>query len=611
MIHIGKKILVIVLLTSTVLLNHTAGSAPAHADTVSVSEISRHVYFLASEALEGRRAGTPETRKAAEYIAKRFSEYGLLPSPDAVSPSPDPNAYFQPFEFVSGVERGENNHLTVTRTDGTVELELGKDFQPLPFSGTGSITGSVVFGGFGISAPGEGYDDYAEIDLSGKMVMVLQGSPDETDPHGTLGQFATPRNKTIAAREAGAAGLLLVTRPDEGETALMRLRVDRSPATSGLPAINITPHTADLLLEGTGMTVETLYNNLVEMKKANSFDIDKISLSIQTDLLPVISHCNNVIGFLPGIDPSLADEVIIIGAHYDHLGWGGDGSLVPDEEAIHHGADDNASGTAGILELARINSTDGRPPKRSLLFIAFSAEEIGLIGSQHYVQNPYLPNDSTVAMINLDMIGRLTNDELTIFGVGTSPIWEEIIPEPEEYKLLEVRTNQDGFGPSDHASFYAQNIPVLFFHTGLHGDYHRPSDTAEKINYNGMATIISYVDNIVRRLDRSDERPAFTRAESPRPQGVMRGIRVYVGTMPDYVGESGGMRVTGVRNESPAERAGIITGDVIIKFGGKTIENVYDYTFALGEFNPGDIVEVVVKRDGEEMIIELELGARN
>jgi aminopeptidase YwaD len=611
MIHNGKMILVFVLLINTVLLSHATGGVPAPADTVSVSEISRHVYFLASEALEGRRAGTPEARKAAEYIANRFSEYGLLPSPDAVSPSPDPNAYFQPFEFVSGIERGKNNHLTVTRDDGTVDLELEKDFQPLPFSATGSITGSVVFGGFGISAPGEGYDDYADIDLSGKIVLVFQGSPDENDPHGTLSQFATPRNKTIAAREAGAAGLLLITRPDEGDTTLMRLRVDRSPATSGLPAINIIPHTADLLLEGTGKTSEILYANLVETKKGNSFDINGITLSIQTDLLPVISECNNVIGFLPGSDPDLAGEVVIIGAHYDHLGWGGDGSLVPDEQAIHHGADDNASGTAGILELARIYSAKGTPPKRSLLFIAFSAEEIGLIGSQHYVQNPYLPKDSTIAMINLDMIGRLTNNELTIFGVGTSPIWEEIIPEPEEYNLLEVRTNPDGFGPSDHASFYAQNIPVLFFHTGLHGDYHRPSDTAEKINYDGMATIVSYVYDIVRRVDRFDERPAFVRAESPRPRGAMRGIRVYVGTMPDYVGESGGMRVTGVRSESPAEKAGILTGDVIIKFGGKTIENIYDYTYALGEFNPGDIVEVIVKRDGEEMIVELELGTRN
>ncbi len=599
----------IFLIITTVLFLYSVDTETYRNDSITKTELSKHVYHLASDELEGRRAGTEGALKAAHYIANEFISYGLLPHPDAdhISHWED---YLQPFEFGAGVEMGEDNNLSLTIADESMDFEAGKDFQTLPFSSADSVAGEIIFAGFGISAKDENYDDYDGVSLEGKIALIFQGSPDIQDPHGILNRFATPRYKTIAAREAGASGLIIISQPGDEETQLMRLGTDRNPASSGLPVINITTQVADKLLENSGYTSSSLYNKLLESRSPNSFNLNNIQASIQTDLHPITAVCNNVIGYLPGNHPDKKNEVVVIGAHYDHLGRGGQGSMAPNEEAIHYGADDNASGTAGLLELAQKFAAHGTKPDRSMLFIAFGAEEIGLIGSNYYVENPYTPNERTTAMINLDMIGNLRNRELIIFGVGSSPVWESLIESVPGYENFEIRTNPDGLGPSDHASFYRKDIPVLFFHTGLHGDYHRPSDTADKINYEGLEQIAEYVYHIASSLATYDDVIAFTRTDSTRPTGTMRGVRVYVGTMPDLVGESGGMGVTDVRKDSPADKAGIRSGDIIIKFGDKSIENVYDYTYALGDFSPGDIVTVVVLRDNEELALELELGTR-
>jgi len=578
-------------------------------DSITSKELSQHVHFLASEELEGRRAGSPESYRAAQYVAEEFISYGLFPHPDATDIA-GYRDYLQEFDFSSGVEYGDDNTLKIIVDDTERTYIRDEKFITLPFSSSASVSGDLVFAGFGISASSDNYDDYADIYLEGKIALIFQGSPDIQDPHGVLNQYATPRNKTFAAREAGAKALIIITQPDEGESALMNLRSDRNPARSGLPVINITPAVADELLRASGYHSNELYEKLLENREPNSFVLNGISASIETDVYTVSSTDNNVIGFLPGNHPEKKNEVVIIGAHYDHLGWGGQGSMSPNEHVIHHGADDNASGTAGMLELAQRFAAHRDEIDRSMLFIAFGAEELGLIGSQYYVENPLIPIEQTTAMINLDMIGRMDNDQLTIFGVGTSPIWDSMIERSSLYDSFTVRTNPDGMGPSDHASFYRNDIPVLFFHTGLHGDYHRPSDTADKINYEGMERIVQFVYDIAYKLATYDDQIAFTRAESPRPQGTMGNIRVYVGTMPDYVGESGGMAVTEVRNNSPAEKAGIRSGDVIIKLGDKSIENVYDYTYALSDYSPGDVVDVIIKRDDEEITLELEFGSR-
>jgi Zn-dependent M28 family amino/carboxypeptidase len=349
-----------------------------------------------------------------------------------------------------------------------------------------------------------------------------------------------------------------------------------------------------------------------------------------------------VIGILPGSDPKLKDEAIVIGAHYDHLGRGGAGSLAQREGEIHHGADDNASGTAGLLELARILSTQTPKPRRTIVFIAFSGEEEGLIGSNYYVNHPVVPLANTVTMINLDMVGRLNDKKLAIGGVGTAQEWRSMLeaenlvqsatvslnapaiePGPsaanmpivvgangrpvvtlDPTKHFSLTLNEDGYGPSDHSSFYAKQIPVLFFWTGTHADYHKPSDTAEKINYEGLARITSFVANIVRDIDKSDKRPTYTVAKVAAT-GRSTGFRVYLGTIPNYADSSDGMLLDGVRDGSPAAKAGLKAGDKIVKMAGKDVKNVYDYTYALGEMKGGEEYEVEIVRAGTRMTLKL------
>jgi aminopeptidase YwaD len=595
----------IVLITALSLL--AFGQTEIRRAEITKEELSKHVFFLASEKLEGRRAGTPEAEKAALYIAREFMEYGLLPAPEWESTSVDPADFFQEFEFTSGIRTGERNRLIVGTEAEEISFTYDTDYKTLPFSSSTSTSGPVIFAGFGISAPQDNYDDYADVDINGSIVLVFEGSPDQNDPHGVLNQYSNNRNKAIAAREAGARALMIITAPEPSDSSkLLTLRIDRSFGSVGIPVVNLNVHSVNRILAN----CSEIYNKLIEEKQPKSLRLNNINAFIETELHTITSSCNNVIGYLAGNNPNQNDGVIIIGAHYDHLGWGGEGSMVPDETAIHYGADDNASGTAGLLELAQAFAADRELLDRSMLFIAFSAEELGLIGSKYYVDNPIIPLENSVSMINLDMIGRMRNNELNIFGIGTSPVWDSLITSQPSYDTFTIRTNPDGMGPSDHASFYTKDIPVLFFHSGLHENYHRPSDTADRISYDEMERIVRFVYEVISDLNTQDEKPQFVKVETPRPTGTMRGIRVYVGTMPDYVGESGGLKITGVREGSPAALAGIQKDDVIINFGGITIENVYDYTYALGEFSPGDIIDVIIKREGEEKTVKVHLESR-
>jgi Zn-dependent M28 family amino/carboxypeptidase len=356
--------------------------------------------------------------------------------------------------------------------------------------------------------------------------------------------------------------------------------------------------------------------------------IKELSISLTVTVNRIESPSFNVVGVLPGSDPKLKNEAIVIGAHYDHLGLGGEGSLAPREGEIHHGADDNASGTAGVLELARM-FTQGAKPRRTIVFIAFSGEEEGLIGSNYYVNHPVVPLANTVAMINMDMIGRLKDQKLSIGGVGTAQEWKDEIKRTQD-SLTAPQTipasagnhssgssaspfaltlNEDGYGPSDHSSFYSKQIPVLFFWTGTHNDYHKPSDTAEKINYPGEARIISFVANIIRDIDKNDKRPMYTVAKS-ESQGRSTGFRVYLGTIPNYADSNDGLLLDGVRDDSPAAKAGIKAGDKIVKMAGRDVKNVYDYTYALGEMKAGEEYEVELMRGGQRITLKIRPEAR-
>jgi membrane-associated protease RseP (regulator of RpoE activity) len=325
-----------------------------------------------------------------------------------------------------------------------------------------------------------------------------------------------------------------------------------------------------------------------------------------------------VVAVLPGSDAQLASEFVIIGAHYDHLGLGGPESLAANPEGqIHHGADDNASGTSGLIELARVLATEHDKIKRSIMFIAFTGEELGLLGSGAYTKNPVVPLASTVAMLNMDMIGRLRKGSLFVGGVGTSPAWKSLLQRLNSLAAVpataagngsgsrfQLSYGEEGFGPSDHQSFYVRDIPVLFFFTGTHEDYHKPSDTEDKLNAEGLKQVAEFVRDIAVSVANEPQRIAFTKVNvEQRPTG--RGFRVYLGTVPNYSDQSDGMKLDGVRPESPAEKAGLRAGDLVVKFGKTPIKNVYDYTYALGELRGGEEVEVVIRRDGKEMTIKI------
>jgi membrane-associated protease RseP (regulator of RpoE activity) len=312
----------------------------------------------------------------------------------------------------------------------------------------------------------------------------------------------------------------------------------------------------------------------------------------------------------------LKSDYVIIGAHYDHLGLGGPESLAANPEGqIHHGADDNASGTSALLELARVIRSDRANLKRSVVFMAFSAEELGLLGSSAYTRNPLVPLASTVAMLNMDMVGRLHDRSLFVGGVGTSPVWKPLLdklngegksPETGSGSRFQLGTGQDGFGPSDHQSFYVKDIPVLFFFTGSHEDYHKPTDTADKINAEGTRQIAELVREIAIQVAGEPERIAFTKVKTETSnQGRRGGFRVYLGTVPSYAEQSDGLKLDGVRPASPAEKAGLKAGDTIIKISTFTIKNVYDYTAALGELKADEAIDVVIRRDGKEMTLKL------
>jgi Zn-dependent M28 family amino/carboxypeptidase len=354
--------------------------------------------------------------------------------------------------------------------------------------------------------------------------------------------------------------------------------------------------------------------------------LKNVSAAFQTDVIRINGKSANVAGLIEGADPTLKSEYVVIGAHYDHLGLGGPESLAANPEGqIHHGADDNASGTAAVLELARVFSAQRSKLKRSVVLVAFCGEELGLLGSAAFLKESAIPVSSVVAMLNMDMVGRLRDRSLFVGGVGTSPIWKPLLEklnggEPAQASgsptgsgsphgvtatgRFQLSFGQDGFGPSDHQSFYVRDIPVLFFFTGTHDDYHKPSDTADKINTDGIRQIAELVGEIAMAVGNEPQRIAFTKVKTEaRPTG--RGFRVYLGTVPNYSDQSDGMKLDGVRPGSPAEKAGLLAGDFILKLGKTPIKNVYDYTYALGELRAGEEIEVVIKREGRETTLKI------
>jgi hypothetical protein len=573
---------------------------------ITVEELKQHVKYLASDELEGRKSGSKGNEIAARYIADQFKSYGLLPAGDN-------QTYFQNFNFVSDIRMGQNNLLAISIGEKKFLLAPDVDYRPMAFSSDTSISGSLAFVGYGISADTLHYNDYENIDVKGKVVIILRYSPDGKDQASPFSDYTAFRKKIMIARDKGALGVIFVNGPvDTTKDVLQPLQQERGFGNAGIAAIQMKQDAAQLIFEAAGKDLKTVQSEIDKDKKPHSFDFANASVQLQTNIEKIYSNTANVIGYLPG--SKLKDEYIVIGAHFDHLGLGGQGSgsLLPDTTAVHNGADDNASGAAGLLEVAQYVSARGHELNRTYIFTAFTGEELGLLGSAHYVKNPVFPLEKTGAMINMDMIGRLKDSALTVQGIGTSPIWKDIVSQENIDSTFKLKLGQDGFGSSDHASFTSKEIPVLFFFTGLHSDYHKPSDDWDLINYEGEKLVTDYVVRVIKSLDTLSEKPIYTKVEMTASQreGAQRGFRVSFGIMPDFGEDAQGMKISGTRANSPAEKAGLKSGDIIIKFGGKDIKNIYDLTYLLGEHKPGDEVEVIVLRGQDEITMKAKLEAR-
>ena len=677
-------LLVVVLLASSVF----AQQATTVKTSPDAERLRAHVTYLASGKLDGRRTGTPGAELAARYIAAEFERLGLRSGGNSVtrggSVIAKAPAYMQPFPYVAGVELGKNNAMNFFSLAGgaaaanaaSLDLRLREDWMPLGWSANGRAEKMpVTFVGYGISAADLQHDDYAGVDVRGHVALMLAGTPDGDNPHSQFARYAELRSKAAAARDRGAKALVIVSGEENFQNErLARLRYDHGGGDAGLPIVVISRQAGRRIFEVAG--VATAFDKTAKPADASahsghaesaaseishaqtslsrrpaSAPLPNVALSITVDTLRRERPAHNVVGVLEGSDPNLKNESIVIGAHYDHLGRGGQGSLAAREGEIHHGADDNASGTAGLIELARLFGGERGKLRRTIVFIAFGGEEEGLLGSNFYVNNPAVPLAQTVAMINMDMIGRLKEDRLMIGGAGTASEWkawiERINADPNikmvaasggvepvsvnisggEYPVVvgangrvmatanprgrfALTLSEDGFGPSDHSSFYAKKIPVLFFFTGTHEDYHKPSDTAEKINYAGEARVLSFVREIVSDLQASERRLTYAVARSQSAGRTATGFRVYLGTVPNYADSTDGMKLDAVRDDSPAAKAGLRAGDVIVKLAGREIRNVYDYTYALGEMKAGQEYDVEVTRDGKRTAMKLTPAAR-
>lgn len=560
-------------------------------EQLTAENIISHIRYLASDELGGRMSGTAGADKAAEYISSQFKKAGL-------EPLGDDNTYFQKFSFTKDIKLGEQNKLEFEIDKSKTELELEQDFYTLSLSSSGEFSGEVVFAGYGISAPELEYDDYEAIYVKDKIVLVLRYTPEGYDPESPFYDYSALRYKAMNAREKGAKAIIFVTpHSQDEEEDLTSVGRDFSYSDSGIQSLILKREKAEELLLNSGTDLKELEQKLAD-KNNSSFLIPTTKAAIKTELIEEEGESSNVIGLLEGSDPILKNEFIVIGAHYDHIGLGERDSRAKKdstEGSIHNGADDNASGVAGLIELSEFFSCEKESLKRSLVFIAFSAEELGLIGASYYVDSPKVPLDKTVAMINMDMIGRLDKDKLTVFGVGSSPEWKDLINNLSSDFNFEISLNNSGFAPSDQSVFFAKKIPVLHFFTGLHADYHTPSDDWEKINPAGERKVLELISELVVKLDSSQEKIAFSDVLEPK-KGSSK-FKVYLGTIPDYSNQVEGVKLMGVKGGSPADKAGILGDDTIVQFNGLEIKNIYDYVYALGKSKPGIPTSLVVLRN--------------
>ena len=582
-----------------------------------------HVKYLASPEMKGRGTGTPELEKAGQYIAKQFHKLGLKPVAGG--------KFQQEFPVTTNARLGKNNAVELmlgggAAGGGKVKLNADTQFIPFNFSTSGTFEGNVVFAGYGITAKEYNYDDYAGVDVKGKFVLLLRHEPQEFDEKSVFqGKVYTEHSqffsKAVNAKMHGALGVILVNdqaNHNSDADELENFAKTVGPRDGGIPFVQIKADQAEKLLAGTGKTLAGIVPAIDEDLKPRSFALpEAVKVKTVTDLRRDTKTVHNVMGLLPGE----TKEYVVIGAHYDHLGLGEQFSMAPSMAGTAHpGADDNASGTAGVLELARYFA--GQPKqKRGILFMTYAGEELGLLGSSHYVNHPSIPIEDAVAMINMDMIGRIRDGRVFVGGTGTGTSFQALLDEAVKTTPLKLEfSDATGYGSSDHTSFTTKQVPVLFFFSGLHGDYHKPSDTWDKIQAGPAVQLLQTVAGITTKLT-SGERPQYVKVDPPKANphaagsgsgsgSAGGGYGPYFGSIPDFAEPPSGVRFSDVRAGSPAEKAGLKAGDILVGWDGKPIQNLYDFTYALRGQKVGDVVTVKVLREGKTVEASVTLEQR-
>ena len=593
---------VLLLLAAAVFL---AASTPVQ--QADPSRYLNDVKSLASPEMEGRGAGTKGLTRAEHLIEKRYKELGLQPA--GVS------GYAQPFTVVTGARLKSDNRFLVESGGSRHNLKINQDFVPFSFSASGEVTAPLVFAGYGATADEFHYDDYAGLDVKDKIVIVLRYEPsgfaEKSGNHG-LTQHSQLITKAINARNHGAKAVVVLNGKlgDGEEDLLTRFGSVSGPENVGIVMVQAKNTIAESWFQSAGKSLKDAQEQINSTTKPASFAFpDTLHLSLHIDIETTRATVNNVLAWLPG----QTDEYVIIGAHYDHLGRGNFDSLAPSQIGqIHPGADDNASGTAGVLELARLLSPRRGQLKRSILFMDFAGEELGLLGSAAWVQNPTRPLAKAVAMINMDMIGRIKDDKIYIGGVGTGSTFKSVLEQAQKDTPFKIEYSAGGYSSSDHTSFVSKKIPVLFFFSGLHSDYHKPSDTWDKINSPSAARLLDMIGNVAVQLAEAPDPPAFQVVAEDRPStgGGGGGYGPYFGSIPDFGQTENGVKFSDVKPNSPAAKAGLKAGDVLIQFGDKPIKNLYDFTDALRRSKVGDVVDVKVLRDGQPINVSVKLEQR-
>lgn len=564
---------------------------------ISEGELQDHIKYLSSDSLKGRQTGTPGDSLAALYIKNQLASAGLVPiSGDG----------FQRYEVTDKVIAGKKNFLSVNGE----EFVASDDFMPFPFSGNSELEADIVFAGYGFSINNDSlkWNDYDDTDVKGKWVLILRGDPEPEKSASGFIPFNSDRDKALLAKDMGASGVLMVSGPltDANDTF-------ESLSSEGysveIPVLRIKRDVADKVLTKTKRNVAELERTINSTRKTGGF-VTGAKVYAGSEIIKIKSTTRNVVMVLPGEDEALKNEYVIIGGHFDHLGMGGSSSRARDTVAVHHGADDNASGTGAMIELAEKFALTKGSHKRSMIFAAFSGEESGLLGSKYFTENPPVDLTKVNAMINLDMIGRLKDSSsLQIGGAGTAEGLKRIVRSLSDTTSINLAFSDEGYGPSDHSSFYGKNIPVLFYSTGAHLDYHTPSDTWDKINYPGMVMISDLIYRVAADFANNTDRLKFTEA-GPKVEmnRMMRRKGVTLGIMPDFAGNvQNGLRADFVTPGKPAAAGGMKNGDIITSIEGKKVNNIQDYMYRMGQLKHGQTISVEVLRKGKTEVLLIQL----